>query len=404
MRACAFAALLALVLTGCSWRNPDFDPTRPHHRPDGFVNSDGSRIEKPLGIVLSWLWQSWRQGLPPPPSETVQGYEGFAVVKPRPAYPRAAPEAATVSWIGHASTLLQIGGLNILTDPQFSQRASFVQWLGPRRKVALPISLDELPPIDVVVISHSHYDHLDRATVQALARRGGPRTLFLVPLGLEPWFHALGIHEVQALDWWQSRTVGEVEIGFVPAHHWSARTLFDRNRSLWGGWVFRSPGFAAYFAGDTGYSADFAEIGRRLGPFDLALLPIGSYAPRWFMGEQHVDPAQAVQMHRDLRSCHSIGVHWGSFELSDEPLDAPVAALAAALDEAGVARSEFELLRHGETRRLDVRNAAAPAPGIRDTGAALENPGRCPHLRVQTHVVADDEPPMISIRARYSSR
>ncbi|MFA7503777.1 MAG: MBL fold metallo-hydrolase [Burkholderiaceae bacterium] len=349
--AAAAAALLAFTLAGCSWRNPDFDPARAHHRPDGFVNSDGSRNDKSFGTLASWFWQRWRDGLPRPPA-FVDGYAGFRLADPEPARPRAEPGAPTVTWIGHATVLLQMGGKNILTDPQFSERAFTYQWLGPRRKVPLPMSIEQLPPIDIVVISHAHYDHLDRNTVLALAAREEDSPSFLVPLGLAPWFRDLGIERVRAFDWWDAITIDGVEASFVPAHHWSARSAFDRNRTLWGGWVLRSDDLHAYFAGDTGYSRDFIEIGRRFGGFDLALIPVGAYEPRWFMADYHVDPAEAVQIHRDVGSRYSIGIHWGSFELTDESLDAPIDALARALAEMNVPRSEFELLRHGETRRL----------------------------------------------------
>lgn len=347
------AMLLALALAGCSWRNPHFDPGKSHHRADGFVNSDGSRNDKPFTDLLSWTWQRWRDGLPRPPA-LADGYAGFELAEPAPTRPRAEPGAPTVTWIGHATVLLQMGGKNILTDPQFSERAFTVQWLGPRRKVPLPITIEELPPIDIVVISHSHYDHLDRDSVVALAARDDPPE-FLVPLGLLSWFHDLGIERVRAFDWWQSTRIDGVVASFVPAHHWSARTLFDRNRTLWGGWVFESQDLSAYFAGDTGYSEDFIEIGRRFGGFDLALIPVGAYEPRWFMADYHVDPAEAVQIHRDVGARYSIGIHWGSFELTDESLDAPIAALARALETQGIPPGEFELLRHGETRELEPR-------------------------------------------------
>src|SRR5690606_10280794 len=348
------ALAVALATSGCGWRNPHFDPARPHHRIDGFTNTDGSRNDKPSGEVLSWMWQRWRQGLPKPPA-FVDGYAGFPLAEPAPAKPRAAPGEPTVTWIGHATVLLQMGGKNILTDPQFSERAFPVQWMGPRRKVPLPITIAGLPPIDIVVISHSHYDHLDRGSVLALAARDDP-PLFLVPLGLEGWFRELGIDRVRAFDWWESIDVDGVVASFVPAHHWSARTLFDRNRTLWGGWVLRGDDLSAWFAGDTGYSRDFVEIGRRFGGFDLALIPVGAYEPRWFMADYHVDPDEAVQVHLDVGARYSIGIHWGSFELTDESLDAPIDALARALDARDIPRSAFELLRHGETRQLKPRN------------------------------------------------
>ena len=368
-RALAIAGVLAAVLAiaACAATNPYFDPTRPHHRASGFTNNYGPAGGKPLGQLLAWFWERTWAGLPAPPSRHFDGYGAIPVEQPDRAYLNANRACPSVTWIGHATTLLQLGGLNVLTDPQFSERAFPFQWMGPKRRVAPAIRAAELPRIDLVVISHNHYDHLDRDSVLALnAQRGGP-PLFLVPLGVEAWMRAQGIERVEALDWWSTRQVGPVDVHFVPAQHWSARTPFDRNETLWGGWVLRTPGFSAYFAGDTGYSPDFADIGRRFGGFDVALIPVGAYLPRWFMKDQHVDPAEAVRIHRDVGSRLSIGIHWGTFELTDEPLDAPIGELASALAAAGVAPEHFVLLRHGQTRRFDAQcRALAHASQVRD--------------------------------------
>lgn len=303
--------LAAWWLAGCHAVNPFYDPARPHHRPEGFINSDGQSVGPPLSDLLTWVWQRTRDGLPPKPSRFVDGYSGFPVRKPDLAMLKANRSQVTATWVGHATMLLQIDGVNILTDPQFSQRAFMVQWAGPQRRVPLPMTLAELPHIDLVVISHNHYDHLDLDTVLGLNRQPGGPPLFAVPLGIDLWMKAQGIDRVKALDWWQSIRVGGVDVTMVPVHHWSARSLTDRNTTLWGGWVLKSPQFSAFFAGDTGYSSDFADIGQRFGGFDLALIPVGAYEPRWFMSSQHVDPPQAVKMHQDLRARQSIGIHWG---------------------------------------------------------------------------------------------
>jgi N-acyl-phosphatidylethanolamine-hydrolysing phospholipase D len=240
----------------------------------------------------------------------------------------------------------------VLTDPHFSERASPVGFAGPRRYQPPGVALAELPEIHAVVISHNHYDHLDVDSVRQLHARSGGMLRFFVPLGLKPWFARLGIDTVTELDWWESAELGGVRFTLTPAQHWSARSLFDRSQSLWGGWAIAASDLNFFFAGDTGYSTDFAEIGRRLGPFDLAAIPIGAYAPRWFMQMQHVDPGEALRMHRDLGARQSLGVHWGTFEMSDEPLDAPPRELALARSEAGVNESEFFVLRVGETRLL----------------------------------------------------
>jgi L-ascorbate metabolism protein UlaG (beta-lactamase superfamily) len=262
-----------------------------------------------------------------------------------------------------------MGGLNILTDPHFSQRAFPVQWLGPRRKTPLPAQLAQLPRIDLVAISHSHFDHLDRDTVHALIAQAGEQPVFLAPLGVHRWLRDEGATRVETFDWWQSRDVLGIKVDFVPVHHWSQRSAFDRNRTLWGGWALRAPGFSFLFVGDTGYAPVFAEIGARFGGFDLAAVPIGAYEPRWFMKDQHVDPAEAVRIHRDVRARRSVAIHWGTFELTDEPLDAPMAALPAALDAAGLPRSDFFLMHHGETRRYPFQAQAPadhPVPSTRD--------------------------------------
>ena len=269
-----------------------------------------------------------------------------------------------VTWIGHASTLLQIGGLNVLTDPIFSERASPWQAVGPRRALPPGLALAQLPHIDAVVISHNHYDHLDEHSVVALAAQAGGPPLFLVPLGHKAWFESLGVPRVQELDWWQTHRLGGVDFTLTPVQHWSGRGLGDRLQSLWGGWAMVTPDVGVFFAGDTGYSKDFAEIGRRLaaprGGFDLALVPVGAYEPRWFMRQQHVDPAEAVQMHRDLQARRTLGIHWGTFELTDESLDEPPRALAAARRAAGLADDDFFLLAVGQTRTLPRRKPVGP--------------------------------------------
>ncbi len=351
----ALCVALAL-LASCAHVNPDYDPSRRHHRPDGFVNNYGPAGGKPLSTLLTWFYQRARDGLPPPPSTHVKGYEGFPVRKPDLAFLRANRDQATVTWIGHATLLVQIGGVNILTDPQFSERAFMVQFMGPKRRVRLPATLAELPRIDLVTISHSHYDHLDRATILALNTQPGGPPRFLVPLGMERWMRAQGVDNVERFDWWDTKTIAGLQVTHVPAQHWSARTPFDRNQSLWGGWVLRHPTFSFYHAGDTGYSRDFADIGLRFGGFDVAAIPVGAYEPRWFMQDQHVDPDEAVRIHLDVKARQSIGMHWGTFELTDEPLDEPIGRLPTARRGLGVADDAFVLFEHGETRVYPKRS------------------------------------------------
>ncbi len=323
-----------------AWTNPYYDPTLPHHRADGFDNPEPQ--DRGAGDLQRWRRERRAEGLPRPPAE---GYDAFRARWWQPADFSDPGEAAW--WLGHACVLLRKAGLHVLTDPALSERASPLRFAGPRRRTPVPAAIEALPSIDVVLISHNHYDHLDRHSVHRLARRF-PNATFLVPLGLRPWFEREGLKRVQQLDWWQQVRIGSATFTFVPARHWSARSLWDRNRSLWGGWVMQADdGFRFYFAGDTGYAARLAEIGQRLGPPDLAALPIGAYAPRWFMQGQHVDPAQAVQLHRELGCRHSLAIHWGAFELADEALDEPPALLEQALREQGVAEEAFRLLPIG---------------------------------------------------------
>jgi L-ascorbate metabolism protein UlaG (beta-lactamase superfamily) len=348
---------VAASLAGCGTANPYYDPDRPHHRPDGFTNVGGPAGGRPLGEFLRWQRERIRDGLPKPPSTHVAGYAGFPVVRPDLALLAAnvGGERVTVTWIGHATLLLQIGGRTLLLDPVFSERASPLGFAGPVRRVPLPATLDELPRIDVVLISHNHYDHLDAGTVRRLdAQPGGP-PLFVVPLGVDLWLQAEGMRRVARMDWWDTLRIDGLEVVLTPAQHWSARTPWDRNATLWGGFAVRAPGFTFWYSGDTGYAPIFGEIARRIGPIDLAAIPVGSYEPRWFMKDQHANPEEAVRILLDVGAREGIGVHWGTFELTDESLDAPLGELPKALDALGGARERFVLFRHGETRTYPSR-------------------------------------------------
>jgi N-acyl-phosphatidylethanolamine-hydrolysing phospholipase D len=331
-----------------------------HHRGDRFQNNYLEFEPKGLGDLFKWRLDAARHDLPRPsaPAPRVAADTAFITANARAG---AAMEPA-VTWIGHATMLAQIGGLNILTDPVFSERSSPLSFAGPKRHVAPGLALSELPHVDVVLISHNHYDHLDAASVDALAAQPGGPPFFVVPLGIKRWFAERGIARVVELDWWQSTSLGSTEIFFVPAQHWSGRSLTDRMKTLWGGYAVFAPDFQLYFAGDTAYSKDFADIHRRFAArqgagrgFDLALIPIGAYEPRWFMSTQHANPAEAVQIHLDLAASRSVGIHWGTFQLTDESLDEPPRALAAAARAHGLAEDAFTVMAVGETRRFPRR-------------------------------------------------
>jgi len=255
---------------------------------------------------------------------------------------------ATVTWVGHSTLLIQLDGLNILTDPHWSDRASPVTFAGPKRLMSPGVPLELLPPIDLVLISHDHYDHLDVDTVQRLAQLYHP--LFLVPLGLKAWFADLGITDVEELDWWENRQVHGLTVTCLPAQHFSGRTLWDRNRRLWSAWAVAGEKKRFFFAGDTGYYSGLTEIGLRLGPFDLAAIPIGAYLPPAMMKMTHITPEEALQLFADIKGERFVAMHWGTFDLTEEPVEEPPLRLEAEARRLGLDLSKVWVLKHGETR------------------------------------------------------
>lgn len=264
-----------------------------------------------------------------------------------PFVPEALLADPGLTWIGHAAFLVRMDGATFLTDPIFSRRASPLSFAGPARLVEPGVPLDALPPVDFVVLSHDHYDHTDVPSIRALAARGAR---FFVPLGLGPLVRAAG-GTVSELDWWESAEAGPVRVHCVPARHFSGRGLTDRGRTLWAGWVVQGPSRRFYHAGDTGYFDAFAEIGRRLGPIDLAALPIGAYLPSSIMRPVHMDPEEAVQAALDVASRTTVGMHWGTFDLTEEPLDEPPRRFRAEAARRGLAEDHVWVLAVGESRR-----------------------------------------------------
>ena len=308
----------------------------PWHRPDGtFANNYSQHAGGIFELIKAFSGQ-W-----PPRLE-------FPIAEPRPDQFSAAAARPTITWIGHATFLIQIGGLNILTDPHFSDRASPLSFWGAPRTTSPSHLLEQLPPIDVVLISHNHYDHLDSRTIGQLRARSR-KTVYLVPLKLAAWF-GFGDDTVFEYDWWEGTEVGGVRFDAVPTQHWSNRSGFDRNRTLWCSWVVEAAGRRLLFVGDSGYSPDYRDIGARFAGFDLAILPIGAYNPRWFMKVAHQNPSEAAQARRDLGARRAVASHWGTFQLTLEPMDEPPQKLAEALREAGEDEDIFWVLQHGETR------------------------------------------------------
>ena len=322
-----------------SGKNPYYDPSISHHTPDGFTNVEPHNRQQ--GDFKRWQQERKAQRLPLPPEK---GYDHFIEN-----WWQTADFSGTddrLWFLGHACLLLRVAGCYILMDPALSERASPLRFYGPKRKTPVAAPVDQLPPIDVVIFSHNHYDHLDNVTVRKLLRRF-PQVQFMVPLGMKRWLEKRGAHFVEELDWWEERQFGELTLSAVPARHWSMRTPWDRNQSLWCGWVVSHPSLRFYFSGDSGYSNQFEKIGQRLGPFDLAAIPIGAYAPRWFMSAQHMDPQQAVDVFSELRCHKAVPIHWGVFELADESLDQPLKELAQAISESVSPDIKFSPLKIG---------------------------------------------------------
>ena len=311
----------------------------------GFKNVYEDPHRGGLSAVLRWQLGWGPKEEPPVPPAGVPPYVPDIVPPDLEAIRHPNPSRVQVTWIGHSSFLVQAGGLNILTDPVYSDRISPVSFFGPRRQVPPGIPFPSLPRIAAVVISHDHFDHLDKQAVKALG--AGPR--YFVPLGLGAWFRGMKIERVSELGWWRTELLGGVPFHFVPAQHFSGRGAFAFDKTLWGGWVIETPAGRVYFAGDAGYSPHFKEIGEKRGPILVALLPIGAYRPRWFLKAMHMDPAEAVRAHRDLGARYSIGMHWGTLRQSDEPLGEAPIYLKKAAREAGLAEGEFRVLKFGQT-------------------------------------------------------
>jgi N-acyl-phosphatidylethanolamine-hydrolysing phospholipase D len=293
--------------------------------------------------LFRWQWQRLRYGIPPnPPRGT------FQLQQHQVAFPRADVQDFRLTWIGHATFLLQLAGLNILFDPVFSMRASPFARLGPARLVAAPLTIDELPPIDVVLLSHDHYDHLDERSVKALQQRFGDDLHWITPLAYQPWFARRGVRTLTELNWWQATEVAGVRITATPAQHWTRRGWRSFER-LWCSYMIQAEHNSVFFGGDSGYCPAFREIGEQFGGCDVAILPIGAYEPRWFMRAAHMNPEEAVQSFIDLRAHVFVPMHWGTFRLTDEDMREPPLRVRAAWQAARLPAEQLRILQHGET-------------------------------------------------------
>eukprot|EP00871_Galdieria_phlegrea_P005195 jgi/Galph1/5677/GphlegSOOS_G4326.1 len=261
-----------------------------------------------------------------------------------------------LTWFGHSSVLIQFEGFNILMDPIFSRRCSPLKYFGPKRYRNAPCSIDDLPSIDIILISHDHYDHFDERTIRKILMSPKNRKVYIfVPEGILSRVQRLGLGRFEnatfkELLWWQKARIGDrLTIILSPVQHWSKRTAFDIFETLWGGFIVIGKSFRFFFSGDTAYCPVFSTIGELYGPFDCAAIPIGAYSPRWFMKGQHVDPYEAVKIHKDIRSKFSVAIHWGTFVLTNEYYLEPPKLLQDAMKKANVSKEEFIVLKHGES-------------------------------------------------------
>jgi L-ascorbate metabolism protein UlaG (beta-lactamase superfamily) len=316
-------------------------PVSDHFDGERFFDPDGVP-PKSLGDVLRWQFgrdrqrQAWPEWAPSPHADTPPA--------------RVAGDKVRLSFVGHASWLIQTAGLNILIDPVWSARASPFGFAGPKRVNDPGIAFDALPPIDVALVSHGHYDHLDLATLSRLAAKFSPRTI--TPLGNDVTMRSADdAIKTEPFDWHDRVELGNgVAVTLVPTRHWSARGLFDRNRALWASFVLETPAGKIYIVCDSGYGegTHFRRVRERHSPLRLAILPIGAYEPRWFMQDQHMNPSDAIKALADCGAEQALAHHHGTFQLTDEAIDAPVAGLHAALDGAKIPRERFGVLKPGQ--------------------------------------------------------
>lgn len=342
--------MAAFLSSCCTFSGPHYSgPPSDHFDGEEFCNLEGKE-KTPYKDLLKWglnrtpgPWRDWLDAEvgPPPPR-------------------RVGPGRLTVTLVNHSTVLLQADEVNLLTDPVWSERVGPVTWAGPKRARPPGLRFGDLPPIDAVLVSHNHYDHLNLPTLKRLKQVHNP--LFVVPLGNKALLQKNGIDNCVALDWWQQVTVQDrMTVTLVPARHFSGRGLCDRNRTLWGGYVIQSSGGPVYFAGDTGFGVHFQRIREKYGPLRLSILPIGAYKPEWFMALMHISPADAVNAHKVLASQRSIGVHFGTFRLGDDGQFEPVRDLKRALHRARVPPEEFLVPLHGQGLEIPPLQRDEPA-------------------------------------------
>lgn len=321
----------------------------PRHRGPVTDHFDGKRFlnignvkAKGAGDVFKWMAgrkrEPWKQNI-----EYAWGEKPATRVE----------EGVRITFVNHSTFLIQVDGLNLITDPVWSKRTSPTEWAGPKRMRPPGIRLEDLPPIDVILLSHNHWDHLDLRTVKKIVARHRPK--IITPLGVKNFLESTGVGGARDLDWWQEETINDsMRIQSVPAQHFSGRGLFDRDATLWCGYVILRPRGNIYFVGDTGYHPElFRDIGERCGPLEVALVPIGAFKPEWFMAPIHCSPAEAVRIHQDIRTRRSIATHFGTFPLADDGQWEPVEELRKVMQESQIHPDSFLVLKEGEPYHID---------------------------------------------------
>lgn len=327
------------IVLGAWFSTPAYKgPITDHFDGEKFYNPWDLEATKGLADVMKWGF-SREQG------KWMKNYEEVKVLKPA-----SKVKELSITMVNHSTVLLQGDGKNILFDPIWSARSSPVSFAGPERQLPPGVQFEDLPPIDLVFYSHNHYDHLDLPTLKRLMEVHNPT--FIVPLGIDLFLKKQGAEKIIALDWWEQTTQENLDIHAVPARHFSGRGLFDRDKSLWAGYTLYFAGGRVYFAGDTGYAPVFREIPARIGPIKVALVPVGAYKPRWFMGPVHTNPAEGVKIFEDVKAEYGIPIHFGTFPLADEGQGEAEKELRKVLENKGLHNPHFRILKNGQAWRL----------------------------------------------------
>jgi L-ascorbate metabolism protein UlaG (beta-lactamase superfamily) len=334
-----FIMFSTLIFLGCS-------TTHKIDRNDITAPYDGKRFSNLDNSTDKTFWDVWKWRLT---SKKTAWPEWVETEQQTISHERVS--GLSVTFINHSTFLIQTDNLNILTDPFFSYRASPFTWIGPKRVRDVGVRMEDLPPIDIILVSHNHYDHMDKPALKKLNKLF-PDAVVYTALGNANDIKETGYRNVNELDWWEKTEYMGLTITFVPAKHFSARTLWDRNETLWGGFVLKGHGGNIYFAGDTAKVEHDTTLAEQFGEFELALIPIGAYEPRWFMKTSHTNPEEAVAIHKEINSNFSIGMHFGTVQLTDEGIDEPANGLVKARSNAGLAETDFIVPEFGQTYRL----------------------------------------------------